>query len=498
MEFQDALNAIVLAAHKLIPVDRVAVFLRDPSSDEFYPTLPHSNSPLNLRLNEEQALEFSTLRMKIDQLPLLQEMQHTHKPIVINEVIGDPIFPSELSQIFDIRSLMISPIIIQNKLEGALYVDNTGECHNFTREEIDLIVGLSRQASLALERAQLFKSAKKRALELDTLHAATTSLLSTIDLVSLLNQIIEGAKRAIPSAEMGTLRLKNPGSEKLEVRAIVDFPNPQPQEAYLKIEENFAASVIQDQNPLLIPNVNHNQSNFESEKTNGFPEIQSAIVAPLLYDQEATGALSLLAKEPDAFSEDDLRLLVSFAATASAAIRNAQLHAEIQALAITDSLTEVFNRRGLIELGTREVERAHRFNRPLTAIFIDLDHFKRVNDRFGHPIGDQVLRAIIHRCGKYIREIDILGRYGGEEFVILLPEVNTNSGAKIAERLRQEVANKPIKTDVGKIAMTISLGVAEITSDIRNIYTLIEQADAVMYNAKKSGRNRVAVLHEVV
>ena len=117
--------------------------------------------------------------------------------------------------------------------------------------------------------------------------------------------------------------------------------------------------------------------------------VRSVIVAPLVLENHAIGALSLKSSSKAAFTESDLHLVISFAATATAAIRNAQLHAEVQKQAITDGLTGTYNRRGFYDLGLREVERANRFGRTLAAIMLDIDHFKDVNDQFGHAAGDR-------------------------------------------------------------------------------------------------------------
>jgi diguanylate cyclase (GGDEF)-like protein len=125
---------------------------------------------------------------------------------------------------------------------------------------------------------------------------------------------------------------------------------------------------------------------------------------------------------------------------------------------------------------------------------LDIDHFKRVNDTFGHATGDQVLRAVARRCKFTIRDFDILGRYGGEEFAILLPETNLSAGQMVAERLRKEVATAPIDTDREALRITISLGVAKASNETSNLSVLLDHADTAMYAAKQSGRNRVMVV----
>ncbi len=202
----------------------------------------------------------------------------------------------------------------------------------------------------------------------------------------------------------------------------------------------------------------------------------------------------LTSSQVSAFWERDLNLLQSFAATAGAAIHNAELHSQIQHLAVTDSLTGVYNRRGFFMNGQREWERYHRYNRPLSIIYMDIDEFKYINDNYGHSTGDQVLQAVVKRSSQHVRQVDVLGRLGGDEFGILLPETELASAGSIAERIRQDVMKTPIQVKRHQLTITTTLGVAEAHSDIPDLEMLVAKADKALYAAKQNGRNRVALL----
>jgi diguanylate cyclase (GGDEF)-like protein len=217
------------------------------------------------------------------------------------------------------------------------------------------------------------------------------------------------------------------------------------------------------------------------------------LVAPLILGDEVLGALSLESPNRTAFNQSDLDLISSFAATVTAAIRNAQLHTEVQRQAITDPLTELYNRRGFFEIGEHEIERAHRFSRPLVAMMVDVDHFKLINDEFGHAIGDKVLQQISTRIHTNVRKVDIVGRYGGDEFAILLPELDIFTAVNVAERLRNKVEEMPFQVGNQTVNSTISIGVAKIMPDMPNLDALLVRADHALYLAKNAGRNRVEV-----
>lgn len=170
-----------------------------------------------------------------------------------------------------------------------------------------------------------------------------------------------------------------------------------------------------------------------------------------------------------------------------------QTEALLNKLATTDSLTNLYNRHHLIELAEREFERAQRHHRPLATILLDVDHFKQVNDIHGHATGDQVLKIVAKRCYKTIRGIDILGRYGGEEFIVILPETDLDSACIVAERLRTAINSKPIHTVEGlELKVTASLGVAQKDEHTTSLEVLIRRADQAMYIAKHKGRNCIA------
>ncbi len=214
---------------------------------------------------------------------------------------------------------------------------------------------------------------------------------------------------------------------------------------------------------------------------------------PLWVGGKSLGNLNLVARVGRDFSEDELRLLTAAGDQFGVAVERAQLFGEVQQLAITDSLTGLFNRRHLFVLAEREFERAQRYEHPLAIMMLDLDFFKRVNDTYGHAIGDHVLCMLAERCLENLREVDILGRYGGEEFVVLLPETNLASAGKVAERLCQLIGGEPVETDKGPVSVTVSLGVAPLDEDCASFDALLERADQALYLAKEKGRDQVAL-----
>lgn len=170
-----------------------------------------------------------------------------------------------------------------------------------------------------------------------------------------------------------------------------------------------------------------------------------------------------------------------------------RLHAELHEQATTDSLTGVLNRHRFMQIATREIRRAQRLGSPLAMAVLDLDHFKRINDTYGHAVGDQVLQAVTTTCCQAIREIDVFGRLGGDEFVLLLPETGGEQAVTLLERLRAKLALTPIGVEGDSVEVTVSAGVATWDGAGDYLDALIDRADRAMYRAKESGRNRVVL-----
>jgi len=168
-----------------------------------------------------------------------------------------------------------------------------------------------------------------------------------------------------------------------------------------------------------------------------------------------------------------------------------KLYAEVQRLSVMDSLTGLYNRRGFFELSHREVDRAKRFGGSLPVIMLDIDHFKDINDTHGHEAGDQVLEKLAGRLSGQLRKVDIMGRYGGDEFLILLPETNAASARNVAERLRHSIVNEPMETSQGPLNVTISVGLAALHESTMTVEQLVKRADQALYKAKESGRDRI-------
>ncbi len=198
------------------------------------------------------------------------------------------------------------------------------------------------------------------------------------------------------------------------------------------------------------------------------------------------------------FSGYQEKILSMISAPLAIAIRNAEMYKQVGDLAVKDTLTNVLNRRAFNGILEREFRRVNRYNCPLALLVIDLDYFKKVNDTYGHLVGDQVLREIASTCQSSLRDIDVLVRYGGDEFVVILPGTNLQDGLIVANRIKNRVENALFYNESAPIRMTVSVGISHYpASNVLSPKDLFKRADQALYTAKKNGRNRIVVLKSV-
>jgi diguanylate cyclase (GGDEF)-like protein len=256
----------------------------------------------------------------------------------------------------------------------------------------------------------------------------------------------------------------------------------------LRADEGVAGWVLEHGEPARIVDARKDER-FAALPGQGFT-IGSMVVEPLISEGAPMGVLSVSSPEVNAFSPTDELLARLLANCSVAPIQRSRL----ERLAVTDDLTLAFNARYLGSRLAEELERARRSDSPLSLLWMDLDHFKRVNDAHGHPVGDQVLRTFVDRVRHATRRVDILVRRGGEEFVLLMPATSTEQARVIAERVRLHVA-EPIHTAGASLRQTVSIGIATWNGS-ESAESLQKRADEAMYFAKAGGRNRVELALE--
>ena len=311
------------------------------------------------------------------------------------------------------------------------------------------------------------------------------TLSSTHDLDRILHVVLESAM-ASTRASGGMLLLLNPSRDRLVLS--VSRGLEVPLDLTLAVGEGISGHVARTAEPV---RGQGGQDAGGIEPAAGEPPETSYIAVPLMSSGAVVGVLDLFGSAATGgFDERDLATIRTFASQATVAVDNVLLHDEAQRLSITDGLTGLWNYRYFTMTINKEIERANRFKRPLALLMLDLDHFKAVNDTFGHPRGDAVLIELAGRIRGQVREVDIVARYGGEEVVVILPETDQVGAVQAAERIRAVVAaasfGGPNEQDID---VTVSLGVAVFPEHGATPTALLGRADEALYEAKRAGRD---------
>ncbi len=339
------------------------------------------------------------------------------------------------------------------------------------------------------ERKRLEEAERKRVMEMEALGATMTDVSAELEITRLLRAVVDRVV-ALLGADFGELALYDEKRKDLETLVGyydgVDYCGER-----TRLGEGALGMVSQSGRPLIIENYATWPQRIRRPK-----EVRpfTGLYAPLISGKKLMGAIGVGADiGRRTFTQEDQHLIEMFAQQAAIAIQNAHLFSEVKRLAITDTLTGLYNRRHFMERAQNEFERTRRYHTPLSVIMLDLDHFKSVNDTYGHLLGDAVLQNVGKICKDTLRCVDIIGRYGGEEFMVLLPETPIAKTEITAERLRKNIAELVTPSDQGDIRVTVSLGLSAMTESIDSLDTLLVQADRALYLAKGSGRNKVVV-----
>jgi len=225
--------------------------------------------------------------------------------------------------------------------------------------------------------------------------------------------------------------------------------------------------------------------------------LKSHLTLPLAVEGEILGCLSLNSDEPNAFDAQDLQFLSVIGYQMAASLKHFQRFSSVKNMATYDTLTGLYNRRYFEERLGVEAEKSFYSGVPLSLVMVDIDHFKKVNDTFGHTEGDQILCKISSLLKNSVRRKDTVARYGGEEFILILPEAGLEQSFVIAERIRQSVEKTLFEVERAQVNLTLSMGISNFPSHrVKSKEELIKMADQALYDAKRGGRNRVCIFAE--
>lgn len=327
--------------------------------------------------------------------------------------------------------------------------------------------------------------------EAESLIRATEIISSNLDLKSTINAILEQAKTVF-SCTSASIQLIE--GKVLKIVGDVGLLNDDSGEEIVFPITSWTPNsrVLTKRKPYIInSNLRKLYPNFLDKSIEG---VKSWMGIPLLYQDKLIGMIAFDHSGEEHFADADLRLAQALASQIAIALENARLFEEVKALSIKDELTGCFSRRHFFECLGKESEMAKRYDSPLSCILFDVDDFKIVNDRFGHIEGDRILRDIATIAAEELRTVDVFSRYGGEEFVVLMPSTSIDEAFIVAERVRMSIEEK-VSLPGRDLSVTVSLGCSVFIADENDgSERLLSRADRAMYDSKAAGKNRTTVM----
>jgi diguanylate cyclase (GGDEF)-like protein len=463
-DLDEVLRQILCILRDYFRVQHCAVLLLDPPTET-----------LRVRIHAGYNQESEAVQIPLGH-GLIGTAAKLKRPIYAPDVTRDARY---IMSIPGTRSELAVPLLVRDEMVGVL------DCQSdaldfFDPESIELLVLFSTQASIALQNAQLYSQERRRALQLEAINTLARQTTAVLDLRELLDKSCETILGAFPVDHVAIL-LREEGQ--LVLRAHAGRLTP-------SIHEG---SVIPSGAGLTHRALESGKAVIENDVSTapgyvaGLAETRSEMCLPLICTGESLGVLALESASPGAFQEADLQPLESVADICAAAIQNARYFDRMRQLAYVDGLTGIFNRRYFEKRVAEEIERARRYGTALALVMVDMDHFKRLNDEFGHLLGDEVLRQLCTIFAQHLRKSDVASRYGGEEFAILMPHVTAEHALAAADKLRRTVATWNFPGVPRPV--TISAGVAELEPSFGRD-ELVHAADQALYAAKQAGRNR--------
>jgi diguanylate cyclase (GGDEF)-like protein len=461
---------------RLLSAERAYVWLAEPGGLYYFTGRDLNSTTLHEPTNFSQTV--------------VDMVRTQRQPLVIAGTEQGEVLGSKSVIDNNLRSIICAPLTVREEFAGIIYLDNRLAKGVFNEEDVGILQAVSNHISVGIETARAARlevevesERRQRALA-DVLSEFTMSLSSTLEPDTIVQQLLDTLSRAVPfvraSVWMGA-------PESLQLVASRHYPEALRTGTVRIAAEHFGFDRATESKRPVVENC---QGADPVSPQVVVSQPFSWLALPLLSDRRVAGIVTLSAERSDAYSEAEVEVAFTFCNQAGIALANAHLFKEINRLATTDALTNVYNRRRFYQIAERELERCRRDAMPFSVIMTDVDFFKKFNDQYGHACGDEVLRRVAQLGRETVGEIGALGRYGGEEFVVALSGFELSSAKSVAEKLRVAVEAYRLDYEGQVLQVTLSLGVAQVASG-ETLEQVLARADSQLYEAKRAGRNRV-------
>jgi diguanylate cyclase (GGDEF)-like protein len=463
---------------RIVGAERAFLFLVDADTEQLVPYLGRDSAGADL----EELTGYGA--------SLVSRVQQSGEPLVVTGTEEGEAHGSRSALVHGLRSILIAPLRLKGRQLGVVYLDSRVAKGIFTGHDADILMAITNHVAVSLETAraaQLEATARAASRQRDLaelLRSSMTEVSATLEPDEVLRRLLGAVTRALPGDSACLLRQDG------ETYVVVDvFGAASPHSIDRRLDPDEAESVA-----LLAgrsaPELN--EFGHPAPTADLLPSARSWIAVPLSSRRTAVGVLLVASTSDGTYTDAHLQIAAALAGQGMAAYDNAELFAQVTRLATVDAMTGVPNRRHFFALADAAMSHARSSGSPLTAIMLDIDHFKQVNDTHGHLVGDAVIQEVGGRLRNAIRGGDLLGRYGGEEFALVVT-ADQRHAEKLAQRLLDVVRATPVETTAGPLRVTVSVGLAHSAQTDTDLAAVLDRADGALYQAKQAGRNRLAL-----
>jgi diguanylate cyclase (GGDEF)-like protein/PAS domain S-box-containing protein len=487
IEINDVLDRILVNVAKVVPHDGATVVLVDDLGTATFAGVKSADK--HGRMETLLGLDLNLMEFKN-----FKKMSKSRKAMIISDTKKHEDWENSIEESIWIRSYLGAPIFHQDVLLGFINLDS-GTLNFFQPEHAERLEIFASYAATALMNAKLYSEISIYADEMAILYEISQTVVSGEGLERTIQEVFRQLQKVIP-IDLFYLALYEPVEKVLSYFMYRKNGERIYIEPFILNEKpSLSRYVMEQMETVHFPDFKDKKVDIKSDQVIQVTGVDNRTILgiPLILRGEAMGVLSVQAEQPNAYKSSQIHLVETIAQQTSIAMDNAKMFEKMQQMAISDGLTNLYNRRYFNLILEKEVERAKRYNSSLSLVMMDIDHFKVVNDTFGHLAGDELLKAFSKICQEPLRQTDTMFRYGGEEFVLLLPETKLDEASNVAERVRALVEETVFPTNKGEVRITVSAGVSEFGEQFSSQDEYIESADVALYAAKEAGRNCVRV-----
>ncbi|MCW3490419.1 GGDEF domain-containing protein [Dethiobacter alkaliphilus] len=436
-----------------------------------------------------------SLAEKISSIPLqgaaglIPRAVHEKRPIFLDDITREKSSPYlQVSLEHGYRSAACVPLFANGEPVATLLVSSRRSLR-FRQRKIQLLENFGQTMGLALKKARLHQQVIQDKQRFAVLCDITKIINSSLDLPAIFQRFAREIKILIDYDRCLVALPENEGKDVSVFLLATPHKTSLPDGITMATAGTSLEWVLKHKKVQFEKDLEKERL-FKEDETLYKEGIRSAVRVPIWANEEIIGVFILNSKTPNCYTEQDLQVLEPVAEQLAFSLEKYFLFQQVTRLSMTDELTGCGNRRMLRQEMEREIPRADRYGRTLAMLMLDIDHFKQVNDTYGHVAGDHILRDLSRLICDNVRDIDLCIRYGGEEFLVILPETDLDGAVAVAEKIRLLVEQSVFSAGESEHRITVSVGIAVYPKHAITADELIERADSALYQAKKNGRNR--------